>query len=174
MNVILREDVEHLGLMGDKVKVANGYARNFLLPNRLAVMADSASAKQIEHELAIIRRRDEKRKAELNKVAKTLEGVTVEIKMRAGEGDKLFGSVTNGHIADMLAEKGLDINRKQIVLAEPIKSLGIFTVAVKLGGGIEGSVKVWVTGEQDEVTTEAPAEAAAEEPEKPIAPEFSV
>ncbi|MBI2426105.1 MAG: 50S ribosomal protein L9 [Candidatus Hydrogenedentes bacterium] len=169
MKVILREDVEHVGVMGDTVKVANGYARNFLLPQQLAVVADSASAKQIKHELDIIRRRDEKRKAELAKVAKSLEGVSLEIKMRAGEGDKLFGSVTNGHIADKLAEKGFAINRKQINLPEPIKQLGIFTVSVKLGGGIEGSVKVWVTGEHDEVTTStAAATASAEVPEAAV------
>ncbi|MCF6285090.1 MAG: 50S ribosomal protein L9, partial [Candidatus Hydrogenedentes bacterium] len=149
MNIILCDDVENLGEMGETVKGADGYARNFLIPRRLAVQADSASAKKIEHELAIIKRREEKRRAEQSKVAKKLEKVTVEIQVRAGEGDKIFGSVTTGHIAEKLAEMGHDINRKNIQLAEPIKMLGIFQVAVKFPGNIEAQVKVWVTGIED-------------------------
>ena len=159
MQVILCEDVDNLGEMGATVKVADGYARNFLLPRRLAVQADSASAKQIEHELKIIRRRDEKRRAVLTDAAKTIEGITIEIKVRAGEGDKIFGSVTSGHIAEKLQELGHEIDRKRVLLAEPIKSLGIFAVAVRLASGIEPELKVWVTGLEDEVTTTAPDDA---------------
>jgi large subunit ribosomal protein L9 len=166
MNVILCDDVENLGEMGQTVKVADGYARNFLIPRRLAVKADSASAKQIEHELAIIKRREEKRRAEQSKIAKELEKITVEIKVRAGEGDKIFGSVTAGHIAEKLAEMGQEINRKTIVLAEPIKSLGIFKVAVKFPGGIEAQIKVWVTGIEEAKKSDAEiAELAAAEAE---------
>jgi len=145
MKVILCEDIENLGDMGETVKVADGYARNYLLPNRLAVAADSASAKRIEHEMRIIARKNERRRAELSEVASKLEAITVDIKMRAGEGDKLFGSVTNVHICDKLTELGFDVDRKKIKLAEPIKTLGIFQVPVRLTGGIEPSVKVWVT-----------------------------
>jgi large subunit ribosomal protein L9 len=166
MNVILCDDVENLGEMGQTVKVADGYARNFLIPRRLAVKADSASAKQIEHELSIIKRREEKRRAEQSKIAKELEKITVEIKVRAGEGDKIFGSVTAGHIAEKLAEMGQEINRKTIVLAEPIKSLGIFKVAVKFPGGIEAQIKVWVTGIEEAKKSDAEiAELAAAEAE---------
>lgn len=166
MNVILCDDVENLGEMGQTVKVADGYARNYLIPRRLAVKADSASAKQIEHELAIIKRREEKRRAEQSKLAKELEKLTVEIKVRAGEGDKIFGSVTAGHIAEKLAEMGQEINRKTIVLAEPIKSLGIFKVTVKFPGGIEAQIKVWVTGIEEAKKSEAElAELAAAEAE---------
>lgn len=166
MNVILCDDVENLGEMGQTVKVADGYARNFLIPRRLAVKADSASAKQIEHEMSIIKRREEKRRAEQTKIAKELEKITVEIKVRAGEGDKIFGSVTAGHIAEKLAEMGQDINRKNLVLAEPIKSLGIFKVAVKFPGGIEAEIKVWVTGIEEAKKSEAEvAELAAAEAE---------
>lgn len=166
MNVILCDDIENLGEMGQTVKVADGYARNFLIPRRLAVKADSASAKQIEHEMAIIKRREEKRRAEQAKIAKELEKITVEIKVRAGEGDKIFGSVTAGHIAEKLAEMGQEINRKTIVLAEPIKSLGIFKVAVKFPGGIEAQIKVWVTGIEEAKKSDAElAELAAAEAE---------
>lgn len=166
MNVILCDDVENLGEMGQTVKVADGYARNFLIPRRLAVKADSASAKQIEHEMSIIKRREEKRRAEQTKIAKELEKITVEIKVRAGEGDKIFGSVTAGHIAEKLAEIGQEINRKNLVLAEPIKSLGIFKVAVKFPGGIEAQIKVWVTGIEEAKKSDAEiAELAAAEAE---------
>ena len=166
MNVILCDDVENLGEMGQTVKVADGYARNFLIPRRLAVKADSASAKQIEHEMAIIKRREEKRRAEQSKIAKELEKLTVEIKVRAGEGDKIFGSVTAGHIAEKLAEMGQEVNRKNLVLAEPIKSLGIFKVALKFPGGIEAEIKVWVTGIEEAKKSDAEiAELAAAEAE---------
>lgn len=172
MLVILREDVENLGDMGATVKVAAGYARNFLLPNNLAVQADSASAKQIEHELKIIRGRDAKRREELESVAKKLSHVTVEIKMRAGEGDKLFGSVTSSMIAEDLERQGYTVDRKKIKLAQPIKTLGTFEVPVRFATGIEPTVKVWISSDQvEEATpeavvepgTEAPAEAATAE-----------
>jgi large subunit ribosomal protein L9 len=166
MNVILCDDVDNLGEMGQTVKVADGYARNYLIPRRLAVKADSASAKQIEHEMAIIKRREEKRRAEQSKLAKELEKLTVEIKVRAGEGDKIFGSVTAGHIAEKLAEMGHEVNRKNLVLAEPIKSLGIFKVTLKFPGGIEAEIKVWVTGIEEPKKSEAElAELAAAEAE---------
>lgn len=171
MKIILCDDVDNLGEMGQTVTVADGYARNFLIPRRLAVRADSASAKQIEHELAIIKRREEKRRAEQAKIAKQLEKVTVEIQVRAGEADKIFGSVTAGHIAEKLAELGHEINRKAIQLPEPIKTLGIFKVAVKFPGGIEAELKVWVTGLDDGKKAAEPAEApeAAATEEAPAA-----
>lgn len=144
MKVILSQDVPNLGKMGITVNVADGYARNFLFPRRLAVFAGSASAKQIEHEMRIIRRREEKRRAEMQEVAKKLAGVTVEIKARAGEEDKIFGSVTTAHIAEKLAELGHAIDRRSIVLDEPLKSLGVFSVPVKLAGDVDAAVKVWV------------------------------
>lgn len=164
MNVILCEDVDNLGNMGETVKVKTGYARNYLIPRRLAVMADSASAKQIEHEMKIIRKREEKKKTRLREVAKKIEGVTVEIKVRAGEGDKIYGSVTTGHIAEQLQALGHQIDRKQIQLAEPIKSLGIFGVPVKLTNGVEANVKVFVTGlEEKPVVVEEEVEEEGED-----------
>ena len=158
MNVILCENVDNLGVMGQQVKVADGYARNYLIPRKLAVQADSATAKQIEHELRIIKRREEKQRAALTVVADKLRAVTLEFKMRAGEEDKIFGSVTTAMIAEQLAEAGYEVTRKQVILEEPIKSLGIFSVTVKLFPGIEAPVKVWVTGLQDEISTSTEAE----------------
>jgi len=149
MKVILCQDVANLGKMGASVKVADGYARNYLLPRKLAVQADSASAKQIEHELRIIRRREEKERTALQQFAKTLEGVTVELQARAGEEDKLFGSITTAQIAEKLAEMGHTVDRKHIELEEPLKTLGIFSVPVRLGRGVEAAIKVWVTPIQE-------------------------
>lgn len=154
MKVILSHDVPNVGKMGATVNVADGFARNFLLPRKLAVGADSASAKQIEHEMRIIKRREEKQRAVLTELAKKLEGVTVEIKARAGEEEKIFGSVTTAHIAEKLAGLGFTVDRKIIVLEEPIKSLGIFAVPVKLASGIEATVKVWVTALEEEAIAE--------------------
>ncbi len=158
MNVILCDDVENLGSIGSRVSVAGGYARNFLIPRKLAVPVETASAKQIEHELKIIRKREDRKRAELTAVAAKMSGITVEFQMRAGEGDKLFGSVTTQMIAEKLAEVGYTVSRKAIHLEEQIKSLGIFAVPVRFAAGIEAEIKVWVTGLQAEVTTVIDAE----------------
>jgi len=164
LKVILRDDVEHVGNMGETVRVAPGYARNYLIPRNLAVLAESASAKQIDHEMKIIKKREDKKRAELKDVAKVLETVTVDIQVRAGEGDKLFGSVTTLHIAERMAELGHKIDKKTIKLDEPIKQLGIYTVPVRLGVGVEANIKVWVTGLASE-GGEAAAAPAVEETE---------
>ncbi len=155
MNVILCENIDNLGEMGQRVDVKDGYARNFLIPRKLAVQADSATAKQIEHELRIIRRREEKRRAALTAVADKMRDITLTFQMRAGEEDKIYGSVTTAMIAEQLNEQGYEVTRKQIILDEPIKALGIYTITVRLLSGIEANVKVWVTGLHDEVTTSA-------------------
>lgn len=146
MKVILSENVSNLGAMGETVKVAPGYARNYLLPRGLAVPAESGSAKEIEHHVRMIRKREEKRRAQLQEVAKKLQNVTVEIKARAGEEDKLFGSVTTTQIAEKLHEAGHEVDRRNIKLEEPIRKLGIYIVPVALGHGVEANVKVFVTG----------------------------
>jgi large subunit ribosomal protein L9 len=145
VKVILSENVPNLGEMGAEVKVADGYARNFLLPRKLAVRADSASAKQIDHEKRIIGKREEKQRAVFAEQAKHLEALTVEIKVRAGEEEKIFGSVTTANIADALKKMGQDIDRRAIQLEEPIKSIGIFSVPVRLARDIEANIKVWVS-----------------------------
>jgi large subunit ribosomal protein L9 len=187
MKVILCEDVDNVGEMGETVKVSPGFARNFLIPRRLAVSADSASAHQIEHEMRIIRKREEKRRKELGEVAKGMNGLRVEFTAKVGEEGKLFGSVTNLHIAEKLAEHGHVINRKKIILTEPIKTLGEHTVSVRLKSGIEASIVVVVEPEVaeapppveeesetvtvDETGASAEAEVAAETAAATEAPE---
>jgi large subunit ribosomal protein L9 len=151
--------------MGTTVKVADGYARNFLLPRKLAVPAQSGSAKQIQHEMRIIGKREEKHLAKMAEYGKTLEALTVEIKVRAGEEGKIFGSVTTANIAEKLKEAGHIIDRKAIKLEEPIKALGIYTVPVRLAKGLDVNVKVWVASEAPlpEVKDLEVAKAAEEE-----------
>lgn len=161
VKVILCERVSNLGEMGATVNVADGYARNFLFPRKLAVSADSGSAKQIDHERRIIRRREEKRRTEYTDLAKKMEQLTIEFKVHAGEGDKIFGSVTAANIAEALKERGYDFDRRSVHLEEPIKSIGIFIVPVKLMSGIEANIKVWVQGLEPE-----PVEEPEPEPEQ--------
>lgn len=162
MKLILCEDVDNLGHMGETVNVADGYARNFLVPRKLAVPVASASAKQIAHELGIIRRREEKVRAQQMDLAKRMEGVSIEIKVRAGEGDKIFGSVTSAQIAEQLTALGHTVDKKMVQLKENIKELGIFPVPVKLGKGVEASVKVWVTAIEPENTEPEETEPSEE------------
>jgi large subunit ribosomal protein L9 len=162
VKVILSENVPNLGQMGETVKVADGYARNYLLPRKLAVPAESGSAKSIEHHMRMIKKREEKRRGELQVVAKQMQNVTVEIKARAGEEEKLFGSVTAAQVAEKLKELGYEVDRRSVELEEPIKSLGIYSVPVNLGHGVKADVKVWVASDQPEPPA-APAAPAEEE-----------
>lgn len=147
MNVILCEDVDNLGFMGQQVKVAGGYARNFLLPRKLAVLADSASAEQIKHEMRIIKKREEKRRVELTEVSKGMAKLRVEFIAKASAEGKLFGSITTLHIAQKLEEMGYDVNRKKIKLSDPIKTPGDHPVTLQLGAGVDATITVVVTPE---------------------------
>jgi len=165
MKVILCEDIDNLGDMGETVKVAPGYARNYLLPRRLAVSADSASAKQIEHEMRIIRKREEKRRAELAEVAKGMDGLVLEFVAKAGTEGKLFGSITTLHIAQKLAAMGHEVNRKRIQLDEPVKTIGDHPVIVEFKTGIEANITVRVQPDVVEPDTREPEKTAAEQAE---------
>ena len=144
IQVVLKDDVEKLGTSGEVVKVKPGYARNYLLPRGLAVVATRGNIVQVEHEKKVAVARAAKFKADAGAIAKTLEGVAVEIAVQVGEGDKLFGSVGVKDIAEALEKKGQKIDRKKILLAEPIKALGEYAVTVKLGYEVTGTVKVTV------------------------------
>lgn len=132
MNVILREDVYNLGKSGELVTVKEGYARNYLLPRNLAMLASSANVRQLEHEKKVIELRQQKLKGGAMEQAKKLEGVKVSIKRKVGEQDKLFGSVTALDIAEALAAAGHKLDRRLIHLLEPIKAIGAFPVEVRL------------------------------------------
>ena len=146
MNVqlILSEDVPNLGRPGDVVKVRAGYARNYLLPRRLAVEANSKNLRAFEHQKSMAMRRREANKELALKLKQQLEALTLTIGANAGEEGKLFGSVTNIDIERSLRERGFDIERRKILLAEPIKQLGEFTVPVRLDPEVEAGVKLTV------------------------------
>jgi len=147
MRVILREDVHGLGDVGDIVEVKPGYGRNYLLPQGLAVLADPKNVRRIEHEQRLIAKRLESMKAEAAELSGQLEGLSVTIPRKAGEMDKLFGSVTVRDIADALAIEGVEVDRKRIRLQEPIKTLGVYKVTVRLHPEVTPEVMVWVTAE---------------------------
>jgi large subunit ribosomal protein L9 len=148
MEVILREDIENLGSRGQLVKVAPGYARNFLLPKRKAVAATESNKKIVEQERQAHLRKDAKVQGEAQELAKLMTGVTVTIRSKAGEGDQLFGSVTTKDIGDALAAQNYSIDRRKIQLEEPIKSLGEFKVPVKLHKDVTVDVTVIVAKEE--------------------------
>jgi large subunit ribosomal protein L9 len=147
MEVILREDIEKLGSRGQVVKVADGYARNFLLPKRMAVAATEANKKIVEQERHAHLRREAKLKSEAEDLSKLLDGVSVTILQKAGENDQLFGSVTVKDIADALAAKDFTIDRRKIQMEEPIKQLGEFKVPVRLHKDVTVDVTVSVVKE---------------------------
>jgi len=148
MEVILREEIEKLGRRGDVVKVASGYARNFLLPKRLAVAATESNKKIVEQEKQAHLRRDAKEVADAQELAKMMANVSVTISQKAGENDQLFGSVTAGDIAASLEKQGYTIDRKKVHLDEPIKQLGEFKAAVRLHRDVSVDVPVHVVREE--------------------------
>ena len=150
MNIILRENVESLGKAGDLLKVADGYARNFLIPRGLAIEASSKTMKTLEQEKTHILQKVEREKKKAGLLVEKLAGVTCTIPRRMGEQDKLFGSVTTKDIEKALSEQGIEIDRKNIVLEEPIKSIGEFPVKIRLQAGLTSEIKVIVIAEGEE------------------------
>ena len=148
MEVILREDIEKLGSRGETVKVADGYARNFLLPKRLAVVANESNRKIVEQERHAHVRREAKLVDEAQDLSKLLTGVSVTIAQKAGEADQLFGSVTSKDIAEALEVQNFTIDRRKIQLEEPIKQLGEYKVPVRLHKDVTAEVTVIVTREE--------------------------
>jgi large subunit ribosomal protein L9 len=142
MEVILREDIEKLGSRGQVVKVAAGYARNFLLPKRLAVAATESNKKIVEQERQAHLRKEAKLASEAQDLANMMKGLSLEISAKAGENDQLFGSVTAKDIADLLEARHYNIDRRKIVLEEPIRTLGEHQVTVRLHRDVSTEVTV--------------------------------
>ena len=148
MEVILREDIEKLGTRGQMVKVTPGYARNFLLPKRLAVAASESNKKIVEQERQAHLRKDAKVQAEATELGKLMGSVDITIAQKAGDNDQLFGSVTAGDVAIALEKLGYAIDRRKVHLEEPIKTLGDFKVAVKLHKDVSIDIPVHVVREE--------------------------
>jgi large subunit ribosomal protein L9 len=149
MEIILREDIEKLGQRGQVVKVASGYARNFLLPRRLAVEATDSNKNIVEQERQAHLRKEAKLAGEAQDLAKLMAAVTLTIHQKAGENDQLFGSVTALDIAAALEKQGYTIDRKKVHLEEPIKTLGDFKVAVRLHKEVSIEIPVHVVKEEE-------------------------
>jgi large subunit ribosomal protein L9 len=147
MEVILREHVDNLGRRGDVVKVTPGYARNYLLPRKLALAVTDNNKRQIEREKKLAEARDMEEKSAAEAVASRIAAIEIEIARRVGEHDTLYGSVTSQDIAQSLKDKGFDIDKRRIVLAEPLKALGETTVPVKIHRDVTAQVRVKVVAE---------------------------
>ena len=147
MKLILRQDFESLGKIGDLIDVKDGYARNYLIPRNIAYLATESSLRMLEEEKKQSAKRLEKEKKEAEGLAAELAKLSITIKMKVGEDEKLFGSVTSQMIADAVAEKGMTLDKRNIELEDSIKSLGIYDVPVRLKGGVNATLKVWVVRE---------------------------
>lgn len=145
MKVILKENVENLGTIGDVVKVAPGYARNFLIPKGFALEATLKNTKALDHQKRHLEYKKNKVTEAAKQLAARIEGLALSIAHQAGEEGKLFGAVTNMELAELLKAQGIELDRKKIILAEPIKHTGEFTASVKLHPEVTASLKVTVT-----------------------------
>jgi large subunit ribosomal protein L9 len=147
MKVILRQNYEALGQIGDVVEVKDGYARNFLLPRKIAYIALKGNIRALEEEKKGVAKKIQQELHAAETLAGELEKVSVTIPVQVGEEDKIFGSVTTQMIADALKEKGYEIDKRKIEIEEPIKSLGIYGISVKLHANVNAKIKVWVVRE---------------------------
>ena len=150
MKVILKDDVEKLGAAGNVVNVADGFARNFLFPKNLALPASKGNLRAID----VIKRqkhfRENKRRREAEKLKDRLEKLSLTAEVQTGEEDKVFGSVTAANIASLLEKQGLEIDRRKIVLEEPLKALGVYTIEIKLASDVVAGIKLWVVKREEQ------------------------
>ncbi|UCD83834.1 MAG: 50S ribosomal protein L9 [Deltaproteobacteria bacterium] len=144
MQIILREDVPSLGKAGDLVKVSNGYARNYLIPRKIAVEATPKNLKSLEHQKLLIEHKKKRELKESGKLKDRIESISCTIGVKVGEDDKLYGSVTSMDIEEGLKREGVEIDRRKIELEEPIRTLGVYTVNIKIAPEIQAKLKVWV------------------------------
>jgi large subunit ribosomal protein L9 len=147
MKIILRQPYENLGETGAVLKVKNGFARNFLIPQGIAVPATSKNMRMLEEEQKMSARRATKDKKQAGILAEELEKISVTATVAVGEEDRVFGSVTSQDIAELLNKKGYEIDKRKVMLDEPIKALGVYSVPIKLHSEVEAKVRVWVVKE---------------------------
>jgi|SRR6266540_2377685 len=145
MKVILKENIDTLGQIGDIVKVAPGYARNYLVPKGYAIEATTKNAKALDHAKRHLEYKKNKETENARHFAAKIEAITLKLVHQAGEGDKLFGSVTNMELAEHLKAQGIEVDRKKIILPEPIKQLGDYTATVKIHPEVSATLKVTVS-----------------------------
>jgi large subunit ribosomal protein L9 len=148
MEVVLKKDYENLGKALDVVSVKAGYARNYLIPKGIAVVASEGNKKAVAESKKMAEKREEKKLREARQLAQKIEGVPCTIPVNVGEEDKMFGSVTSQEIADFLRKEGLEIEKRDIELEEPIRQLGVYTVKIRLYRDVLAGLKVWVVKEE--------------------------
>ena len=148
MKVILTENVESIGQIGDVLNVASGYARNFLLPKGLAMEATGRNVRELEHKKRLLAQKREKQRLEMLSVAEKLNLVSISLRRKVSEDDKLYGSVSVTDIAKGLEDQGVEIAKKDIVLEQPIKQLGEFSVVVRVGAGVDATIRVVIEKEE--------------------------
>ncbi len=146
MQVILTQDVDHLGKAGELVSVKPGYGRNYLVPRGFAVSATVRNKERLAHDKAVIERRIAKERASATETANRLNGITLQFERQVGDDEKLFGSVTNRDISDQLKKAGIDVDHRTIALDQPVKALGKYETVVKLAAGVSANLKFWVVG----------------------------
>jgi large subunit ribosomal protein L9 len=144
MEIILRDHVEHVGRRGEVVKVADGYARNYLLPRKLALLATEGNRKRVERERKLVEARESEERGAAEAIGARIAALEITITRKVGENDQLYGSVTNGDIADAMKAQGFEIDRRKILLPDPLKALGETMVPVKLHRDVTAQVKVTV------------------------------
>lgn len=147
MKVILRENISDLGQIGDVIKVSDGYARNFLIPRNLVSPANESNVSQLNHQKKVLEKRRTAEKAKSQELATQIEGFTCNISKKVGENDKLFGSVSNADIAEVLEKGGFTIDRRQILIKDTIKTLGVHEVEIRVHPDVSAQLKVWVVKE---------------------------
>ncbi|HBY19394.1 MAG: 50S ribosomal protein L9 [Marinimicrobia bacterium 46_47] len=147
MKIILKENVENVGVVGDIITVKDGYARNFLIPKGLAMEATRSNIKRAEELKKIEERKKTAAVDKARRLAEKLKNISLTTSVTAGDDDKIFGSVTSQTVADLLAEKGYDVDKRHIILNEPIKALGVYDIPIKLHSDVTAEVKLWVVKE---------------------------
>lgn len=151
MKVILRDDIEKLGVAGDVIEVANGFGRNYLIPKNLAVPATKGNLRSIDEIKTQKSFRERKNKREAEKIKDKLEKLSLTAEVQTGEDDKVFGSVTSATIAKLLADQKFKIDRRTIMLGEPLKALGVYTIDIKLASDVTAGVKLWIVKKEEQV-----------------------
>ena len=144
MKIILKEDVKGLGKLGEIVEVSNGYSRNYLLPHKKAIEATAHNIKAVEHKKKELEEKMKQSLHEVEALSKKMSEMSVTVARQVGEGEKMFGSVTNADIAEAIGKEGITVDKHQIILEKPIKELGLFHIPVKLHPEISAEIKVWI------------------------------
>jgi large subunit ribosomal protein L9 len=162
MEVILQKTVNNLGEIGQVVNVAAGYARNYLFPKKLAIKATPHNMVILDRQESFIKAAQAKARKECTDLASRIERLSFTFARKSGENDRLFGSVTNADVAESLKQEGIEIDKKKIILEEPIKALGVYKVPVKLHPEVTAQLKVWVVKDEPAAKKDAPAEVPEE------------